>query len=60
MSLKFTNNMKYIISASDDKTIKIWELQKCNLIRTLYGHKSEITSIDITKDDQQIASGSRD
>ena len=34
-----------LISASQDKTIKIWNLETCTCIKTLYGHTSGVTCI---------------
>ena len=38
-------NYKYLASASEDKTIKIWDLENLECIETLRGHNSGIISI---------------
>ncbi len=41
---------KYIISGSDDKNIKIWEVESGECLRTLYGHTGWMGSLDISTD----------
>ncbi len=48
------------MSGSKDSTIKIWDRESGNLINSIKAHKSEVSSVAISKDDRFIASGSRD
>ena len=48
-----------IVSSSWDKTIKIWTIEGI-LSKTLTEHKDWINSIDITKDDKKLVTGSDD
>ncbi|MFH7026340.1 MAG: WD40 repeat domain-containing protein [Heteroscytonema crispum UTEX LB 1556] len=48
------------MSASYDKTIKLWNLQDGKLLRTLTGHSLQIQSLVITPDGQTLASTSLD
>ena len=50
---------KTIISGSDDRTIRIWDLNSQKLLRTLKGHTDWVYDIAISAD-SQIVSGSRD
>ncbi len=51
---------KTIISGSDDKTLKIWDLNSQKLLRTLEGHTNWVYAIAIGGDSQTIVSGSKD
>jgi WD40 repeat protein/tRNA A-37 threonylcarbamoyl transferase component Bud32 len=44
-----------IISASADKTVRIWNAGTGELLRTLQGHTGQIQSISVTKDGTKIA-----
>ena len=56
----FSRDGKYIVSASNDKSIKIWDKETCNLISTLNGHSSFVKSVGISYDSKYIVSGSAD
>lgn len=49
-----------IVSASNDKTIKIWDTKSGSELRTLSGHTMHVYSIAFTPDEKQIISGSFD
>jgi WD40 repeat protein len=49
-----------LISASKDKTIKVWNLPNRTLINTLKGHEASVNSVAITQDRKFIVSGSSD
>lgn len=54
-TLQVHPNGRYIISGSDDKTIKIWDLNRLNIddsvgvLRTLAGHQGFVTDIDFAR-----------
>lgn len=52
-----SGNENTIVSASADKTIKIWR-QDGTLIQTLRGHKEEVQAVAISPDGNTIVSGS--
>ncbi|RCJ42404.1 hypothetical protein A6770_34880 [Nostoc minutum NIES-26] len=51
---------KILASASFDRTIKLWNLETGQCIRTLKGHKGRVWTIVWSPDSQYIASGSAD
>ena len=59
-SLALSEDGKILVSASKDKTIKIWHLKTGELIRTFKGHKDGVCAVALSKDEQIIASGSAD
>lgn len=59
-SLTVTPNMKYLISASQDKTAKIWKIEDGSCVGTLKGHKRGIWSVKCSPKEQLIATASGD
>ena len=51
---------KYIVSGSNDNTIKIWNFETKAEIRTLTGHRDTIRSVAISSDSSSIVSASFD
>jgi len=51
--------MSIVVSASGDKTIKIWDVNTGTCLNTLHGH-NEVYSIALTPDGTRIVSGSWD
>ncbi|WP_017742868.1 protein kinase domain-containing protein [Scytonema hofmannii] len=49
-----------VVSGSDDKTIKIWNLKNKKEIRTLKGHKEFVYAVALSGDGQTLASGGKD
>lgn len=48
------------MTASWDKTIKVWDNLYMQLLYTFSGHKAQINSIDMVQNSKYLASGSRD
>jgi guanine nucleotide-binding protein subunit beta-2-like 1 protein len=48
------------VTASWDKTIKVWDNLYMTLIHTFTGHKAQVTTLDIVENSAYLASGSRD
>ncbi|VDK58150.1 unnamed protein product [Anisakis simplex] len=49
---------KYIVSASGDRTIKVWSTDSCEFVRTLIGHRRGIACLQYH--DRLVVSGSSD
>eukprot|EP00923_Selenidium_pygospionis_P025522 GHVN01045030.1.p1 GENE.GHVN01045030.1~~GHVN01045030.1.p1 ORF type:complete len:354 (+),score=68.53 GHVN01045030.1:79-1140(+) len=50
----------FALSASWDKTIRLWDLNKGETIRRFVKHTSDVNSVAFSSDNRQIVSGSRD
>jgi WD40 repeat protein len=57
--LKFLPNGN-LASASADQTIRLWDVAARKPLRTLRGHRSEVHSLDVSRDGRTLASGSKD
>ncbi|KAJ5067121.1 transducin beta-like protein [Anaeramoeba ignava] len=60
-TVAFPNNSNsFAISGGNDKTIKIWDLEKMESKKTIQAHKKEINSIAISPNDKLFATCSQD
>ncbi len=50
----------YALSASWDKTLRLWELSSGTTTRRFVGHTNDVLSVSFSADNRQIVSGSRD
>ncbi|MCY6494585.1 beta-propeller domain-containing protein [Leptolyngbya sp. GGD] len=55
-----TPNGRYILSASWDNTVKVWELSTGKEVRTLTGHTNSVMDVAVTSDGRYILSASSD
>lgn len=53
----FSTDDELLLSASQDRTVRIWDAKTGELIRSLEGHAGRVTSVAITNDRSRIASG---
>ncbi|MDJ0731240.1 MAG: hypothetical protein QNJ33_14735 [Crocosphaera sp.] len=59
-SIIFSHNSKFLISCSNDKTIKLWLVETGEELVTLTGHTEKVTSIALSSDNLFLVSGSKD
>ncbi len=59
-SVALSPDNQTIVSGSNDRTIKVWDLQSGKLIHSLSSHSSSVYSVGISKDSQTIVSGNQD
>ncbi len=48
------------VSASEDKTLKVWDLQTGRAERTLTGHTGAVNAVAVTPDGRRVISASDD
>jgi len=58
MSLSNDNN--FLISASWDKTMRLWDLKTCKTQRLFIGHEKEVFTCSFSPDNRQIISAGAD
>ena len=51
---------RWVVSASDDKTVKIWARETGEMVRTLQGHTARVSGCAISADGRWIVSASSD
>ncbi|MBN8656007.1 MAG: hypothetical protein J0M11_09745 [Anaerolineae bacterium] len=55
--LAIENNKNLVLSASQDSTIKIWEIKTGNCLNTLLGHSKAVNSLALSFDGNRLLSG---
>ena len=59
-SIAFSPDGKFIVSSSDDKTVRLWDVREGRELWRYNGHKDIVHSVTFSPDGQYIASGSKD
>ena len=58
--IAFTPDGKYLVSGSNDCTIRIWDWASKRLVNVLKGHEERVKCIQVSENSQLIVSGSAD
>merc|ERR1719299_344788 len=59
-SVVLSSDGQFALSASWDKTMRLWDLNNGTTARTFQGHTKDVFSVAFSGDNRQIVSGSRD
>ena len=59
-SVSITPDGKRAVSASRDKTLRVWDLASGKSLKTLNGHKDDVECVRITPDGKRAVSASKD
>ena len=59
-SVGFSNDNKYVVSGSDDNSVRIWSVDNGEEMMTLEGHTSFVKSVGFSNDNKYIVSLSYD
>ena len=59
-SVIFSLDGALLVSGSDDKTVKLWDIQTGGVIKTFHGNTDQVRSVSISLDCTMVASGSDD
>ena len=56
----WSSDSRYLVSASKDSTLKVWDIKTRKLMFDLPGHADEVYSVDWSVDGEMVASGGKD
>ena len=60
ISVTYRSDGRELASGSEDKTIRLWNVETGSLLKELRGHTREVLSVTYRPDGRELASGSYD
>jgi len=60
LSVSVTPDARRAVSGSNDKTLRVWDVETGECLRTLEGHTDWVNSVSVTPDARRAVSGSND
>ena len=60
VGVSFSPNNQYVVSGSDDNTVRIWDVESGDCIKILKGHTSCVYGVSFSPNNQYVVSGSND
>ena len=58
-ALAISTKGERLVSSSDDRTVRVWNLRTGKLLQTLKGHNTAVISVAISPDGRRAVSGSK-
>ncbi len=55
-----TRDGQFVLSGSEDRTVRLWDIESGEPLATLEGHEAKVLSVDVTPDGRRGVSGSED
>ena len=59
-SVAVSSDGKYVVSGSEDKSVKIWSTETGDVVQSLTGHTDGVLSVAVSSDGKYVVSGSWD
>ncbi|GLT30440.1 hypothetical protein SLA2020_052390 [Shorea laevis] len=56
-NLAFSSDSRFIVSASDDEILRLWDVNTGSLIKTLHGHTNYVFCVNFNPQSNMIVSG---
>ena len=60
LSVDYSSDGRFVVSGSEDNTVRIWDADTGECIKTLEGHTSSVNDVSFSPNNQYVVSGSYD
>ncbi|MGK7893173.1 MAG: CHAT domain-containing protein [Xenococcus sp. (in: cyanobacteria)] len=58
--IAFTPDGQYLVSSSNDRTVRLWDIKNGQILHLFKGHKERVKSVKVSENGKNIISGSAD